>query len=160
MCECVGFEIGHQGVSTFCSVACDVCINLAITSNCKQKRRRQWWYTTSKKWCTTGSICFGLGHKYVLNGISCFFLIYLPSSMSPGVLSFPVRRVLGNGFIEGNHYLKWRKGKYSIFSSYFYTYNKRLLFKLCFYLNDKLLCLPLILTRRRIPANHSDMRNP
>ena len=114
-CEYVGCEIGRQGVSTFFSVSCDVCINLTITSNCKQKRRLQWWCTKSKKWCTMGSICFGLGHKYVLNGISYFFLIFLPSSMFRGVLGYPVRkrRVLGNGFIEWSHYLKWRKGKYS-----------------------------------------------
>lgn len=104
-CECVGCEIGRQGVSTFFSVSCDVCINLTITSNCKQKRRLQWWCTKSKKWCTTGSICFGLGHKYVLICISCFYLIYLSFSITREVLSVPARkrRILGNGFIE------WRK---------------------------------------------------
>ena len=65
----------------------------------------QWWYTKSKRWCTTGLICFGLGHKFVLICISCFYLIYLSFSITREVLSVPARkrRILGNGFIE------WRK---------------------------------------------------
>ena len=110
-CEYVGFEIGHQCVPIFFSVSCDGYINLTITSNCRQTRRGQWWCTRSKRWCTTGSICFGWGHKYVLNGISCFFLIDMPSSMFRGVLSSPLqkRRILGNSSIEWSHYLKLKR---------------------------------------------------